>query len=93
MLLRQARERAGISQRELAELLGCTQPAVSQAEAGDASLSVATLQRFAAALGCDLELAIVSRDVAFKRGIPASLRPRHKQQVILSPAMLEREAQ
>ncbi len=74
LLLRRAREQAGISQRELAERLGCTQPAVSQAEAGGASLSVATLQRFADALGCDLELAIVSRDVAFSQGVPTRLR-------------------
>jgi transcriptional regulator with XRE-family HTH domain len=76
MLLRQARERAGISQRELAERLGCTQPAVSQAEAGGASLSIATLRRFADALGCDIELAIVSRDVALSQGVPAVLRSR-----------------
>ncbi len=75
-LLRQAREQAGITQRELAERLGCTQPAISQAEAGGASLSVATLQRFADALGCDLELAIVSRDVAFDGGMPTAPRRR-----------------
>jgi transcriptional regulator with XRE-family HTH domain len=74
--LRQARERAGLSQRELAERLGCTQPAISQAEAGGASLSVATLQRFAAALECDLEVAIVSRNTALTGGVPAALRRR-----------------
>ena len=73
-LLRQAREQAGITQRELAERLGCTQPAISQAEAGGASLSIATLQRFADALGCDLQLAIVNRDVALNQGVPAALR-------------------
>jgi transcriptional regulator with XRE-family HTH domain len=77
MLLRQAREQAGITQRELAELLGCTQPAISQAEAGGASLSVATLQRFADALGCELELAIVPREVALNQGVPARLSRRH----------------
>lgn len=76
MLLRQAREQAGITQRELAERLGCTQPAVSQAEAGGASLSVATLQRFADALGCELRLEIVSRDAALNQGVPATLRRR-----------------
>jgi transcriptional regulator with XRE-family HTH domain len=75
-LLRRAREDAGITQRELAERLGCTQPAISQAEAGGASLSVATLQRFADALGCDLQLAIVSRDVALNQGVPGALRRR-----------------
>ena len=76
LLLRQAREQAGLSQRELAGRLGCTQPAVSQAEAGGASLSVATLQRFADALGCELQLAIVSREVALSEGVPAKLRRR-----------------
>jgi len=75
-LLRQAREQAGITQRELAERLGCTQPAISQAEAGGASLSIATLQRFADALGCDLQLAIVNRDVALNQGVPVALRRR-----------------
>lgn len=72
VLLRQAREQAGITQRELAERLGCTQPAISQAETGGASLSVATLQRFADALGCDLQLAIVSREAALQHRVPAS---------------------
>jgi transcriptional regulator with XRE-family HTH domain len=75
-LLRRAREKAGITQRELAERLGCTQPAISQVEAGGASLSVATLQRFADALGCDLQLTIVSRGVAFNQGVPGALRRR-----------------
>jgi HTH-type transcriptional regulator / antitoxin HipB len=79
MLLRQAREKAGISQRELGERLGCTQPAVSQAEAGGASLSIATLQRFADALDCDVQLAIVSRDVALNQGVPAVLRERRTE--------------
>jgi transcriptional regulator with XRE-family HTH domain len=75
-ILRQAREHAGLSQRQLAERLGCTQPAVSQAEAGGAALSIATLRRFADALGCDLQLQIVSRDTALSRGVPAVLKPR-----------------
>jgi HTH-type transcriptional regulator / antitoxin HipB len=78
MLLRQARERAGITQRELAERLGCTQPAISQTEAGGASLSVSTLQRFADALGCEVQLAIVSRDQALNRGVPGMLRRRQR---------------
>jgi transcriptional regulator with XRE-family HTH domain len=75
-LLRQAREEAGITQRELAERLGCTQPAISQAEAGGASLSVSTLQRILDALGYELELGIVSRDVALSQGVPAAIRRR-----------------
>ena len=72
-ILRDARECAGLTQRALAERLGCTQPAVSQAEAGGASLSIATLQRFADALGCDLQVSIVTRETALSTGAPASL--------------------
>ena len=78
LLLRKARERAGVSQRELAERLGCTQPAISQLEAGGASLSIRTLQRVADALGCDLQVAIVSRDVVFNQGVQAVLGTRSK---------------
>src|SRR5258708_32630748 len=44
-ILRQARERAGLTQRELADRLGCSQPALSQAEGGGASPSIATPRR------------------------------------------------
>lgn len=47
---------------DLAGRLGCAQPAICQAEAGGASLGAATLQRLACALGCDLQIAIVSRE-------------------------------
>jgi transcriptional regulator with XRE-family HTH domain len=75
-LLRQAREQAGITQQELAERLGCSQSAISQAETGGASLSIATLQRFLDALGYDLELRTVSRDVALNEGVPGIIRRR-----------------
>jgi transcriptional regulator with XRE-family HTH domain len=74
MLLRQVREQAGITQREFAERLGSSQPAISQAEAGGVNLCVATLQRFADALGCDLQLAIVRRETMLKHGASAAFR-------------------
>ncbi len=64
--------------REALTALGCTQPAISQLEAGGASLSIGTLQRVADALGCDLPVAIVSRDVVFNQDVPAVLFPRSK---------------
>ncbi len=70
------RERAGLTQRELADRLGCSQPAISQAEAGGASLSIATLQRFADALGCDLQLDIVPRETMLNEGVPVRLLSR-----------------
>lgn len=55
-LLRSTRERAGLSQRELAERAGTSQPAVARAESGRASITVDTLQRLLRAAGFDLVL-------------------------------------
>src|SRR5258706_10953610 len=71
LLLRQAREQAGLSQRELAGRLGCTQPAVSQAEAGGGQLSVGSLPRCGGCLGCERSLARVRRSQALTQGGPA----------------------
>jgi transcriptional regulator with XRE-family HTH domain len=49
--LRTARERAGLTQVQLAEILGVGQPTVSEWERGDGmAMSVATYKRIAAAL-------------------------------------------
>lgn len=48
-LLREARERAGLTQAELAERLDCSQQAVAQAERWDANPTVAFLRRWAGA--------------------------------------------
>ena len=47
-----------------------------RSKAGGASLSVATLQRFAAVPGCDWQLAIVGREGTLKHGVPATFRRR-----------------
>ncbi len=52
--VRQARERAGLTQAELASRIGSTQPAVARLEAGGSSPSFATLRRIAAALDSEL---------------------------------------
>src|SRR5258708_24909044 len=72
-ILRQARERAGLTQRELADRLGCSPPAISQAEAGGASPSIATLQRFADALGCYLPVDIRPRGTVLHESVPRRL--------------------
>lgn len=64
------------TQHRLAARLGCTQPAISQAEACGASHSAVTLERFADALGCDWQLAIVGREVTLKHGVSATFRRR-----------------
>lgn len=60
-LVRTAREEAGITQQELAQQLGWTQPAISQVETGTTNLSVTTLERILDALGYSLEFGIVKR--------------------------------
>ena len=56
VVLRSIRERAGLSQRELAERAGTSQPAVARVESGRSSVTVATLRRLLAAAGFELVL-------------------------------------
>ena len=54
--VRDAREAAGLSQRELAARIGTSQAAVARVEAGGVGATLTTLQRMAAAL--DLEVTV-----------------------------------
>lgn len=55
-----ARARAGLTQEEVAELMGTTKSAVSRLEAaGKHAPSVATLKKYAHAVGCHLEIKLV----------------------------------
>jgi transcriptional regulator with XRE-family HTH domain len=56
-----ARAAAGISQSEVAERMGTTQSAVARLESGRGkhSPSLATLRKYARALGCSLDLRLV----------------------------------
>lgn len=55
-LVRDARRRARLTQRELAARAGVTQPSVARVEAGRHNVSVATLERLLAACGEQLVL-------------------------------------
>lgn len=55
-LLRETRLQAGLTQAQLAERAGVTQPVVSRAEAAGANPQVATLDRLLRAAGARLEL-------------------------------------
>ena len=57
-LLRETRERAGLSQAALAEKLGCRQQAISQAERAYSNPTVHFLREWARALGATLQLEI-----------------------------------
>jgi len=72
-VLRQARSRAGLSQRALAERAGTSQPAIARYERGISTPSWKTLQRLAAACGrrvrLEVEMAPDRDDVELARSM------------------------
>ncbi len=73
-----ARAAAGLTQAEVAERIGTTQSAVARLESADAkhSPSLTTLRRYAAALGCKLQVRLVREPAAKYRASPTkSKRP------------------
>src|SRR6266581_5063695 len=64
--LLRARQRAGLTQAEVAARMGTKTPAVARLEAGGGSQrhspSVATLRKYARAVGCRLEIRLRPRD-------------------------------
>ena len=58
-LLQQARERAGLTQRELAQRVGTSQPAIARLEQGATNPTLDTLARCAAATGFELRIELV----------------------------------
>jgi transcriptional regulator with XRE-family HTH domain len=76
-----ARAAAGVTQAEVAERIGTTQSAIARLESGSGkhSPSLATLQKYARALGCHLELRLV-KDSRKPEGRPSrSTRTASKQ--------------
>jgi transcriptional regulator with XRE-family HTH domain len=61
-LVREARRRAGMSQRALATLAGTTQSAIARLEAGGTSPSFDSVLRLVRLCGFDLDVALVERD-------------------------------
>ncbi len=62
--LLKARQHAGLSQADIAEKMGTKAPAVTRLESsltsGKHSPSISTLKKYAQALGCHLEIKLVS---------------------------------
>jgi len=60
-----ARKKAGLSQAQIAERMGTKSPAITRLESslssGIHSPSLATIKKYAEALGCHLEIKIVNR--------------------------------
>jgi transcriptional regulator with XRE-family HTH domain len=75
-----ARSRAGLTQAEVAERMGTKTPAVARLEAGGGSKkhspSIATLRKYAAAVGCHLEVKLVPfpQSVERKKAVPTESR-------------------
>lgn len=63
-ILKEARERAGLSQRELARRAGTAQSVVARIELGRTSPSLSTLDRLLAAAGFELHAGLELRAVA-----------------------------
>lgn len=61
-LVREARRRAGLTQRELAERAGTTQSAIARLERGRSSPSLDTVRRLVRLCGLDLEVMLVEAD-------------------------------
>ncbi len=58
-LVREARQRVGLTQQELARRSGTSQPALARLEAGIGSPTLSTLQRLTEAAGLRLEIRLV----------------------------------
>ena len=78
-----ARAAAGLTQAQVAERIGTTQSAIARLESpsGRHSPSVATLQRYARALGCRLELRLVRQPGPSARPVRTALKRKAGQQV------------
>jgi transcriptional regulator with XRE-family HTH domain len=61
------RRAQGLSQAEVAERMGTSQPAVARMEAGAVDVRLSTLQRYAAAVGRQLEVRLASGEAGASR--------------------------
>lgn len=61
-LVREARRRAGLTQRELAARVGTTQPAIARIESGRSAPSFERILRLVRACGLDLDIRVVPLD-------------------------------
>lgn len=61
-LVREARKRAGLTQRELAELAGTTQSSIARLESGRTSPTFDTVLRLVRLCGMDLDIMLGERD-------------------------------
>lgn len=63
-LVREARKRAGLTQRELAERAGTTQSAIARLESGRTRPTFESVLRLVRLCGADLQVSLVERDAS-----------------------------
>jgi transcriptional regulator with XRE-family HTH domain len=78
--VRELRQARGLTQQQLADKLGSTQPAIAALEAGEVrTLNLATWERIADALDATFVAGIVTRDEALTTGVPIVVKaPRNR---------------
>jgi transcriptional regulator with XRE-family HTH domain len=94
LLVKEARLRAGLTQRELAERMNTRQPVIARWERGHAEPGFETVQRALRACGFDLEIGIGTRDDDHPMLIEDHLRmtPEERLAVLKDMAAFERLA-
>ena len=73
-LIKEARKRGRLSQRELAERIGTTQPVIARWETGRRSPTYDRLLEAVRACGFDLSVRVVQRDLDHEAMIQSNLR-------------------
>lgn len=56
--LKAARQRSGISQKEIAGILGVTQPTISEIESGASNMTLSTIENYCNAINMNFEIKI-----------------------------------
>lgn len=84
-LISRARQRAGLTQAELARRAGTSQPVISAYEHGRRDPSVTTLRRLISATGAELELGVTSRDHG---GVPPALTDTQRAERLVDVLLL-----
>lgn len=81
VIIRDLREEAGLTQRQAAKLANSTQNQLSDLENGKADIFVLTLQRWARAFGCNLEMHFVPIEDEFNEALAEALAEIEEEEV------------
>lgn len=81
ILVKEARKRAGLTQRQLAELAGLTQPTIARIEKGVSDPGLATVERLVRACGLEVRVRLVEAEDADWTLAAANLRMKPEARV------------